>query len=563
MIRINQIKFDVNDPITEAMISKKVAHALKISESTIERIIKVKESIDARRNVVISYTFDVAVKNEKALLKKGFKRAPQSYEPIYVTESKLIRAYRESERESQLPAPVIIGYGPAGMFAGLTLAKAGMKPIIYEMGEDIDQRDETIKAFWSGGQLNEKSNVQFGAGGAGTYSDGKLTTRIKDRRIEMVIEAFIEAGAPEEIRYKNKPHIGTDLLKGIVKSITKTIEAYGGTVCFNHEVTDFKKEDKRITAIELNQDTWIPVNEVILAIGHSSRRTFEKLHKKQLEMIPKPFAVGVRIEHPQSIINLSQYGRAYKSPNLGQADYKLTYQTKKGRSVYSFCMCPGGSVVASASEKETIVVNGMSEYKRDSGTANSALLVNVNPEDYMNQKNPTVLDGMYFQRAVEKKAYQLTETYRAPSQTVGEFLNQTLPIETYENNWKEKYGDSDVDYHLAFESLKPSYRPDVVSEKLEACLPTFIYEAIREALPVFGQKIKGYDDPRAILTGVETRSSSPIRMIRDIESLESSHYEAFYPCGEGAGYAGGITSSAVDGIKVAEKVILKRIQSIK
>ena len=431
--------------------------------------------------------------------------------------------------------PVIIGSGPAGLFAGLILAKRGYMPLILERGLDVDNRTKDVNEFWESGKLSTNSNVQFGEGGAGTFSDGKLTTRIKDLRCRKVLTELVEGGAPEEILYNSSPHVGTDILKEVVKNLRNTIIDNGGQVRFDSKVTDFKIEDGKIKALEVNNSEIIACDDVVLAIGHSSRDTYENLYKNSVKMIQKPFAIGVRIEHPQLLINKAQYKEFYNHPRLGSADYRLIHHTKEERTAYTFCMCPGGSVIASASEDGGVVTNGMSEHARNNVNANSALLINVTPEDF-DSDHP--LGGVYFQRKYEQLAFKLGGgDYKAPVQLIGDFLNDRPSS--------------------SIGKVKPSYMPGYRLTDLRECLPPFVVEGMKEAIVALNNKLKGFSLEDGILTGVETRSSAPLRIVRDEETLESINTDGLYPCGEGAGYAGGIVSAAVDGIKAAEKIIEK------
>lgn len=415
--------------------------------------------------------------------------------------------------------PVIAGFGPAGMFAGLILAEAGFKPLIIERGEDVDSRVRTVEAFWKKGVLKSESNVQFGEGGAGTFSDGKLTTGIKDIRISKVMDEFIEAGADSSIKYKQKPHIGTDKLRGIVKNIRWKIESLGGEVRFNTKLEDIAyanesgiKELKGLYISKYGSRKFIETDCLILATGHSARDTFKMLHRHEIYMEQKAFSIGVRIEHPQEMINKAQYGKAELAEILGPADYKLNHKCENGRGVYTFCMCPGGEVIDSSSEAETAVTNGMSFSKRDGRFANSGLLVDVRPEDFASE-DP--LAGIEFQRKYEKLAYKMG--------------GGKLPTTDYGSFKREK------------------------NDAVRQSLPPFASEAIIEALPFMGRKIRGFDSDDARLTAVETRSSSPVRIPRDEKG--QTDIRGIFPAGEGPGYAGGIMSAAVDGIKTAEKVI--------
>jgi len=433
--------------------------------------------------------------------------------------------------------PIVVGMGPAGLFAGLILAQNGYKPLIIERGESVDKRSKTVDNFWKGAPLNVESNVQFGEGGAGTFSDGKLTTRIKDRRCDLVVKAFIDNGAPEEIRYLGKPHIGTDILKDVVVNIRKKIIENGGEVRFNSKLQDIIARDGEIEAVVANGEK-IPCDNLILAIGHSSRDTYEMLFKNKIFMEPKAFAIGVRIEHSQDMINESQYGKFKNHPKLKAADYTLTHNTESGRGVYSFCMCPGGVVVAAASEENRLVTNGMSYYKRDRDNANAAMVVTVGPKDF---GGDAPLSGMEFQRNYEALAYKVGGgNYHAPVQLLGDFMKDVPST---------KLG-----------AIKPSYEPGYSFKNLKDCLPSQVIGALKEGITVFDKKIKGYGDYDAIMTGIETRTSAPVKITRT-ETLESISIKGLYPCGEGAGFAGGIMSAAVDGIKCAE-AIMKKFKNI-
>ncbi len=531
MIRLTNIKIGINkaesDEKERQALRKAIFSRLGINENQLTGFEIFRKSIDARKkdHIIYVYTVDADVVNEKQILgeygSKGITPTPDlSYKGV-----KLGTEYMQER-------PVIIGMGPAGIFAGLMLSRNGYRPILLERGEDVEARTASINKFWNGGLLDTESNVQFGEGGAGTFSDGKLTTLINDKRCRTVLEEFIKAGAPKEILYKSKPHIGTDMLKVTVKNIRKKIMAHGGEVRFKAKVTDFEIKNGRIEAVTINEKERLECSIVLMAIGHSARDTFGVLHNRGVVMNQKPFSIGVRIEHPQYIIDRAQYGKAAGYTGLGAADYKLSYHSNNGRSAYTFCMCPGGYVVAAASEGGGIVTNGMSEYKRDGDNANSAILVGVTPDDF-NSRHP--LAGIEFQRKWEKLAYQTGgQNYRAPAQLTCDFLSDRP---------SSKLG-----------GVRPSYKPGVTLARLRDCLPHYVTETLKEAIVYFDTKIKGFALPDGILTGVETRSSSPVRIIRDENHLSNIH--GIYPMGEGAGYAGGIMSSAVDGIKTAEKIMM-------
>lgn len=527
MLRVSNLKLGIDEDIS--LLKKLILKKLKIKENELIKYFIYKESIDARKRGRIDfvYTVDVEVKNENKILKNSIKDVVEIKQRNYIGV--------EMGSEKLKHRPVIVGSGPAGLFAALVLAQRGFNPIMLERGLDVDNRTNDINDFWNNRKFKNNSNVQFGEGGAGTFSDGKLTTRIKDIRCRKVLDELVNFGSPEEILYSHKPHVGTDILKGVVKNIRNEIIRLGGEVRFDSKVTDICRVDNGIESITINDNEVIETNIVILAIGHSARDTYEMLHERGVHIIQKPFAIGARIEHPQELINKSQYKDFHNHPRLGAADYRLIEHTSNGRTAYTFCMCPGGSVIASASNEGQVVTNGMSEHARDKDNANSAFLVNVVPGDF-GSDHP--LAGMYFQEKYERLAYELGgQNYNAPVQLVGDFLNDRIST---------KIG-----------SVKPSYEPGYTFVDLRECLPQFVTETMKEALSGFDRKIKGFAMDDAVLTGVETRSSAPIRIVRDEETLESTNTRNLYPCGEGAGYAGGIVTAAVDGIKCAEKIIGK------
>ena len=498
------------------------AQMLRISNSKIRSLKIVRRSVDARKkpDVKIIYTVDVAVDgNEKKILKAAAcKRA--SLAPV---------SYYKPPKSIPAPPkrPVVVGFGPAGMFATLILAMAGWKPLVLERGEDAASRNEKVKKFFATGELDVRSNVQFGEGGAGTFSDGKLNTGVNNPRIGWILEQFVKAGAREDILYDAKPHVGTDVLLTVVQNLRQQIISLGGEVRFNTQVTGLVTENGQLTGLKTESGDTISCDTAVFAIGHSARDTFEMLHASGIPMEPKPFAMGARIEHKQAMVGISQYGEP--NPVLPPADYKLTEHLEDA-TVYTFCMCPGGYVVAAASEEGRVVTNGMSYADRDGENANAALLVTVNPAQFP-YEGP--LGGMQWQREIEEKAYQISGSYRAPAQKVGDFLAG-----------KPSTGAG---------AVQPTYRPGVTWCDLHDVLPERITRSMEVALPRLDNKLKGFADADAVLTAPETRSSSPVRIIRD-ETRQSS-LKGFYPCGAGAGYAGGIMSAAIDGIMTAEKIL--------
>ncbi len=520
MIRVRDIVMDpAHDP---NQLIFEAAKVLRISASRIHKLTIIRRSVDARKkpDVRIVYTVDVLVEgSEKKILKNcGSKRAA-------IAES----VYYKPPKCSAVPKyrPVVVGFGPCGMFAALVLALAGLNPIVLERGEDALTRSRKVNRFFETGELDPASNVQFGEGGAGTFSDGKLNTGVNNFRIGWILEQFVAAGAREDILYDAKPHVGTDVLIHVVQNIRKRIISLGGEVRFCSKVTKLLTDDRGICALEVNEREKIPCRQVIFAIGHSARDTFSMLHDLGVAMEPKAFSMGVRIEHSQKLINRAQYGS--EDLPLPAADYKLVRHLDDA-TVYTFCMCPGGYVVAAASEEGGVVTNGMSNVDRAGENANSALLVTVNPDDF---PFSGALGGMLWQRKIEQAAYRHTGSYRAPAQKLGDFLAHRK---------SENCG-----------SIKPTYRPGVYWTDLHEILPNKITDALQEAVVQMDAVLDGFADPNAVLTGPETRSSSPVRILRDVGRLASVN--GLYPAGEGAGYAGGIMSAAVDGILTAEALI--------
>jgi len=524
MIRIREISLPPEHNI--AQLSYEAAQALKVSNSKVRKLKIVRRSVDARKkpDVRIVYTVDVQVEgNENKILRhSGCKRA--SIAPACF--------YRPPKNAPEPEyRPVVVGFGPAGMFASLILAMAGLRPIVLERGEDAATRHAKVEHFFATGELDTRSNVQFGEGGAGTFSDGKLNTGVNNPRIGWILEQLVAAGAGEDILFDAKPHVGTDVLLTVVQNIRQRILSLGGEIRFCSQVTKLHTAGNRICAVELQTGESIKTNHVILAIGHSARDTFEMLNASGITMEPKPFSMGVRIEHPQSLINVSQY--ATDDPVLPPADYKLV-EHLENETVYTFCMCPGGYVVAAASEDGRLVTNGMSYSDRGGDNANAALLVTLNPKDFP-YEGP--LGGVQWQREIEEAAFRAGgENYYAPAQRVGDFLNE-IP----------STGPG---------AVQPTYRPGVTWCDLHTVLPEKITGALKAALPKLDGRLKGYADPDAVLTAPETRSSSPVRILRN-EDKQSVSLAGLYPAGEGAGYAGGIMSAAIDGILCAEALIEK------
>ena len=557
MLRLAEIKLPLDHH--DSALREAVCARLGVPDSAIRALTVFKRSYDARRSSQqLIYIVDLDIAGEDALLKK-FKGDP------HVGATPDMNYYYVGQAPATLPCrPLVVGFGPCGIFAALILAQMGFKPIVLERGKEVRQRTKDTWGLWRKNVLNPESNVQYGEGGAGTFSDGKLYSQIKDpnHHGRKVLQEFVKAGAPEEILYVSKPHIGTFRLTGMVENMREQIRELGGEVRFQERVTDVLIEDGQLVGVQLASGETLHSKHVVLALGHSARDTFRMLHSRGVYMEAKPFSVGFRIEHPQSVIDRARLGTFAGHPKLGAADYKLVHHAKNGRAVYSFCMCPGGTVVAATSEPGRVVTNGMSQYSRNERNANAGLVVGIEPADFpqtfpqdtpqwtaafgdadgqryaaqaaqlaaAGQTHP--LAGIVLQRQLEARAYQLGGgTYDAPGQLVGDFLQQQPSS--------------------ALGSVEPSYQPGVKLGDLAPALPAYAIEAMREALPVFGRKIQGYDMPDAVLTGVETRTSSPLRLTRG-EDCQSLNTRGLYPAGEGAGYAGGILSAGVDGLKVAE-----------
>ncbi|MBF8777165.1 NAD(P)/FAD-dependent oxidoreductase [Pseudomonas fulva] len=528
MLRITELKLPLDHP--DEALREAIVQRLGIRDEQLISFNLFKRSYDARKKnteLLFIYTIDLHASNEEELLRKF------ADDHNVVPAPDVTYKYVAQAPEGLDARPIVVGLGPCGIFAGLLLAQMGFKPIILERGKEVRQRTKDTWGLWRKSVLNPESNVQFGEGGAGTFSDGKLYSQIKDPQHHgrKVLEEFVKAGAPDEILYINKPHIGTFRLTGMVEQMRQEMIALGAEVRFEQKVTDLLIEDGQVQGVVLEGGEQLLSRHVVLALGHSARDTFRMLHAQGVYMEAKPFSVGFRIEHPQSLIDKARLGKYAGHPKLGAADYKLVYHAKNGRSVYSFCMCPGGTVVAATSEPGRVVTNGMSQYSRNERNANSGIVVGIDPErDYPGGP----LAGIELQERLEAHAYVMGgSNYQAPAQLVGDFVAGKPST--------------------ALGSVEPSYKPGVTLGDLAPSLPAFAIEAIREALPAFDRQIKGYNLHDAVLTGIETRTSSPLRITRG-DDFQSLNVKGLFPAGEGAGYAGGILSAGVDGIRVAEAV---------
>lgn len=537
MIRLTGLKQSIDSG--DEGLGERVSELLKIDRKNIRKISIVKKSVDARKkdNIFFVYTVDVETSlDEKRLIKRLDKNAASILPAKNNAENEAFQpenAFYESraafKREGFL-RPVIVGFGPAGMFAAWYLSRLGLRPLVIERGDRVEERKKRVEELMEKGVLDTESNIQFGEGGAGTFSDGKLTTGIKSPLCALVLELFNRFGAPDEILYQQRPHIGTDILHGVVKNMRHEIERLGGEICFRAKLCDIHYEDSRLVGISYTENDEIKEvrsDRLILATGHSARDLLQMLYKKGVKMLAKPFSVGFRIEHPQRLIDRAQYGRFAGHKNLPVAEYHLSMKSSLGRGVYSFCMCPGGTLVPAASEKDRLCTNGMSVFKRDAENANSAILVDVRPDDFGGE---SALEGIAFQRELEKRAYIAGGGgYAAPVQLVGDFLNDRASS--------------------VLGRVRPSYKPSVKPSDFRTIFPGFAIEALKEGLLDFDKKLKGFAMEEAVLTAVESRSSCPVRIMRD-EKLQTN-ISGLYPAGEGAGYAGGIMSAAVDGLKCA------------
>lgn len=543
MIRIAQLTLPIEH--REEDLLHKIKKQLRVEDKQIKQFRIHRRSIDARNKSDLKYSYIIDVELVNTNIKQELSLVKKLKNNNITTIEKVNYVIKSTGQDILKERPVVVGFGPAGIFCAYQLAKLGYQPLVIERGEEVYKRVEKVENFWKTNELDENSNVQFGEGGAGTFSDGKLNTMVKDttHRYDYIMNTFVEHGAPEDILYLSKPHIGTDKLRDVVTNMRNEIIRCGGEIRFQTQLTNIEIENHKVCGIEVNHKERIPCEILVLAIGHSARDTFTMLSKKPFMLTQKAFAIGLRVQHKQSMISKNQYGNSFEK--LGPADYKLTYQTTMGRGVYSFCMCPGGFVVNSSSEKGHLVVNGMSNYFRDEENANSAIIVTVRPEDYHEVLNKECkvpmedilkdpLSGVHFQRSWEKKAYEIGKG-NIPIQLFGDLLQNKKSVTIGE--------------------IQPVMKGRYQLANLNECLPEFVLSSIKEGMKYFDTRIKGFGNEETLLAGVETRTSSPIRIERN-DFLESN-ISGIYPCGEGAGYAGGITSAAIDGIKVSESIALK------
>ena len=552
-LRVNDVRISL---LKEKTLKECVADKLGIRKTALQKVQVLHRAVDARRKSNIGLLYHVTVEADvpQAVGKKILSRPGVSLFIPVQPETPQLGEVPMTER------PVVIGAGPAGLTAALELAKYGYRPLVLERGRALNKRVKDVDRFWRTGEFDPVSNVQFGMGGAGTFSDGKLTTRVNDPVMADILQAFVKAGAPKEILTEHKPHVGTDKQRAMVQGLAAEIERWGGEIRCETRAVDFLIKDNRLTGLLLDDGTVLATKAVILACGHSARDTYKVLASRGIGMEAKAFAIGVRVEHPQALIDQAQYGDFAGHPRLGVADYALVYHTEdRKRAAYSFCMCPGGQVVAAASEENGVVVNGMSLYQRDSGIANSALVVNVTPADF----GAEPLAGVAFQRKYERMAFIAGgRNYKAPAQSVQSFLQGTEPtlrdVQLYLQELSVEYRDD----HPAENNVKtfsgsiPSYRPGVTEAALESVLPNYVTDTLKQGIRYFGRRIQGFDGPFGILTGVETRTSAPLRIVRGTDHQSVTH-AGLYPCGEGCGYAGGIMSAALDGYHVARAIMKK------